>query len=95
MNSSPWSLVTSSDALLAIGVSLVMAGVFLRGFARNARREQERRRQHRLSERRSDDAKINAQLDRPPSWLERNYGRIANALLLTGALFAVASVVRH
>ena len=95
MNSSPLSLVTSSDALLAIGVSLVMAGVFLRGFARNARREQERRRQHRLSERRSDDAKINAQLDRPPSWLERNYGRIANALLLTGALFAVASVVRH
>lgn len=83
------------ETLLAIGVTLVMAGVILRGFAAQSRRELARRKQHRLDERKTDDALLNEQLDRPPSWLERNFGRLANAVLLAGVVISVVAFSRR
>jgi hypothetical protein len=84
---------TNHDSLLAIGVSLVMAGLVLRGFARTARRDRARRKQHQLDERTSGGAELNRQLDRSPAWLERNLGRIANATLLAGCLATGAALL--
>lgn len=83
------------ETLLAIGVTLVMAGVILRGFAAQSRRELARRKQHRLDERKTGDALLNEQLDRPPSWLERNFGRLANAVLLAGVVISVVAFSRR
>ena len=79
------------ESLLAVGVTLIMAGIVLRGFAAQSRRELARRKQHRLDDRKSSDAKLNEQLEQPPSWLEKNFGRLANAVLLAGVVLAVAA----
>jgi len=79
------------ETLAAVGMTLVMVGIILRGFAAQSHRELARRKQHQLDERKSGDAFLNEQLERPPTWLERNFGRVANAVLLAGvALTAVA-----
>jgi hypothetical protein len=75
---------TSHDSLLAIGVSLAMAGLILRGFAANTRRDLARRKQHRLDERRPDAADSAGQLAHPPTWLEKNLGLLANLVLVAG-----------
>jgi hypothetical protein len=72
-----------------------MAGIVLRGFAAQSRRDLARRKQHRLDERRSDEALLNADLDRLPTWLERNFGRVANAVLLAGVAITVAAFWRR
>jgi len=94
MNPNTWTQLTSHESLLAIGVSLVMAGLVLRGFASNARRDLARRKQHLLDERKSDGAGLNAQLDRPPGWIEQHLGLIANAVLVAGLVFGVVSIFR-
>jgi hypothetical protein len=78
------------ETLLAVGVSLIMAGVILRGFAAQNRRDLARRKQHRLDDRKSGDALLNDQLDRPPTWLDRNFGLLANVILLAGVALTVA-----
>jgi len=83
------------ENLLAVGVTLIMAGIILRGFAAQSRRDLARRKQHRLDARKSDEALMNAQLDQPPTWLERNFGRVANAVLLAGAAVTVAAFWRR
>ena len=79
------------ETLLAAGVTLVMAGLILRGFAAQSRRELARRKQHRLDQRRSGEALLNADLDRPATWLERNFGRVANLVLAAGAAVTLAA----
>lgn len=78
------------ETLLAVGVTLIMAGIVLRGFAAQNRRDLARRKQHRLDARKSGEALLNEQLDRPPTWLERNFGVLANAILLAGVALTVA-----
>ena len=78
------------ETLLAVGVTLIMAGIVLRGFAAQSRRDLARRKQHRLDARKSADALLNEQLERPPTWLERNFGLLANVVLLAGVALTVA-----
>ena len=78
------------ETLLAVGVTLIMAGIVLRGFAAQSRRDLARRKQHRLDARKSGEALLNEQLDRPPTWLERNFGLLANVILLAGVALTVA-----
>lgn len=78
------------ETLLAVGVTLIMAGIILRGFAAQSRRDLARRKQHRLDARKSGEALLNEQLDRPPTWLERNFGLLANVILLAGVALTVA-----
>ena len=78
------------DTLLAIGVTLVMTGVVLRGFAANARRDLARRKQHQIDSRKSGDAYMSDELAKPPGWFERNLGLIANVILVTGVAVTIA-----
>jgi len=80
------------EALLGIGVCLAMLGLILRGFARNARRDLARRKQHLQDERKTTDAGLSAQLEQPPGWLEKNLGLLANLVLVTGVLTAIAAL---
>lgn len=82
------------ENLLALGVTLIMAGVILRGFASQARRDLARRKEHRLDERKSREAVLNAELDRPPGWFERHLGLLANLILVAGVVVTVAAFTR-
>ena len=82
-------------ALLAVGVSLVMTGIILRGFAAQSRRDLARRKQHRLDDRKSGEAALNEQFEQPPGWLERNFGRVANTVLLAGVVLTIAAFARR
>jgi hypothetical protein len=83
------------ETLLAIGVTLIMAGIILRGFAAQSRRELARRKQHRLDARKSGEALLNEQLDRPPSWLERNFGLLASLVLAAGVIITAVAFGRR
>lgn len=83
------------DALLGIGVCLVMLGLVMRGFARGIRRDLARRKQHQRDERKSADTGLSAQLEQPPGWLEKNLGLLANLVLVAGVLIAVAAYWRN
>ena len=95
MNPNSLQQLTSRDSLLAIGVTLVVAGVILRGFARDAARNLARRKQHQLDDRKSAEADFTHQLDRPPGWLERNCGRVAGVTLITGVVIITAALFRR
>jgi hypothetical protein len=82
------------DSLLGLGVCLAMVGLVLRGFARNFRRDLARRKEHLRDERKSGDAGLSSQLEKPPSWLEKNFGLLANLVLLTGVLTAIFALGR-
>lgn len=86
--------LATHDNLLAIGVTLIMAGVFMRGFATSSRRELALRRQHALDERQSEDGKLNRQLGRPPGWLDRNLGSLAGLTLTVGIVLSVIAFFR-
>jgi hypothetical protein len=83
------------ETLLAIGVTLVMAGVIFRGFAGSARRDLARRKEHRIDERRSGDAYLSGELDKPPGWFERHLGLIANLVLVAGVVITVLGFARR
>ena len=95
MNQGFLQQITSRDSLLGIGATLVVAGIMLRGFARNAARDLARRKQHRLDERRSAESDLAHQLDRPPGWTERNSGRLAHATWIAGVVIALAAFFRR
>ena len=83
------SALFSRDTLLAVGVTLVFLGIVLRGFARASRRAQALRKQERLEARESslpgpEDA---------PSWLERNFGWVANGVLAAGVAISLAGLL--
>ena len=83
------------ETLLAIGVTLVMAGVIFRGFAASARRDLARRKEHRIDARKSTDALLTDELARPPGWFERNLGLIANLVLIAGVVITVLAFTRN
>jgi hypothetical protein len=87
-------LFHNREALLGLGVCLAMIGLVLRGFARNFRRDLARRKEHLRDERKSVDAGLNFQLEQPPSWLEKNFGLLANLVLVIGVLTAVTALWR-
>ena len=87
-------LLSNREALLGLGVCLAMIGLVLRGFARNFRRDLARRKEHLRDERKSADVGLSAQLELPPSWLEKNFGLLANLVLLTGVLTAIVALGR-
>ncbi len=82
------------ETLLAIGVTLVMAGVILRGFASNARRDLARRKEHRIDARKSTDAFLSDELAKPPGWFERNLGLLANLILVAGVVITAIGFAR-
>ena len=88
-------LLLSRDALLGLGVCLVMLGLVMRGFARNFRRDSARRKEHLRDERKSGDAGLSSQLEQSPGWLERNLGWLANLVLAAGVVIAVAAFFRR
>jgi len=83
-----------AQTLQAVGVTLVMAGVILRGFAESARRDLARRKEHRIDERKSTDAILTGELAKPPGWFERNLGLVANVILVTGVVITVTGFAR-
>jgi hypothetical protein len=83
-----------SETLRAIGISLVMLGVVMRGFAASARRDQARRKEHRMDERKSDIARLNDELEKPPGWFERHLGLFANLVLVAGVVITVVGFAR-
>jgi len=82
------------ETLLAIGVTLVMAGVILRGFAASARRDLARRKEHRIDARKSAEAILSGELAKPPGWFERNLGLLANVILVAGVAVTIAAFTR-
>jgi hypothetical protein len=82
------------ETFLAVGVTLVMAGFVLRGFAASARREIARRKQHLSDERKSTDAYLSGELNRAPGWFERNLSVIANIVLVAGLAITVTGFTR-
>lgn len=82
------------ETLRAIGISLVMVGVVMRGFAASARRDLARRKEHRKDERKSHIAHLNDDLEKPPGWFEQNLGLVANAILVTGVVVTVVGFTR-
>lgn len=83
------------DTLLAAGVCLVLLGLVVRGLARQANRDLNRRKQHQSAERRADAPVPLGELDDAPDWAERHYPQIANTLLYLGLLLAVAGFIRR
>jgi hypothetical protein len=92
MESETLHQLASKAVLLPLGVCLVMVGIFLRGFAGSARRELARRKQHLLDERKSGEAELNRDLEKPPSWMERNFGLVANTVLVAGVVITLVSL---
>ena len=82
------------ETLLALGVTLVMVGVILRGFASTARRDLARRKEHRIDDRKSPEAILTEELARPPGWFERNLGLLANIILVAGVVITVVAFNR-
>ncbi len=83
------------DALLGLGVCLVMLGVVMRGFARSYRRDSARRKEHRRDERKTGDDNLSSELEQPPEWLEKNLGWLANLVLGAGVVIAAVGFIRN
>ena len=95
MNQDLLQQLTSRDSLLAIGVTLVMVGVVMRGFAASSRRDLARRRQHLLDDRKTDATGRGGQMDQPPGWFEKNLGLLANIALVAGVVLTTAAFLRR
>ena len=83
------------ETLLASGATLVMAGVILRGFAAQVRRDLARRKEHRIDARKSTEAYLSGELDRPPGWFERHLGLLANIILVAGVVITALAFIRN
>lgn len=81
------------DVLLAIGFTLLIAGVFLRGFARSTRRSLALRRQHELHVR---GVAGGAPAEEPmkTTHFERNVGRYAAVAVALGLVVIVGAFFR-
>lgn len=82
------SRLASREALLGIGMTLVMLGVILRGLARSHRRTLAARKQHEL-----DVRAPGAPIPEPPHF-ERHLGSYANGLLVLGVVLTVVGFTR-
>lgn len=86
--------VFSRDVLLAVGFTLLIAGVFLRGFARSTRRSLALRRQHELHVRGVDRGAPAAEEPVKTTHFERNVGRYAAAGVALGLAVIVVAFFR-
>jgi hypothetical protein len=89
-----FSELASSDNLLALGMTLVVAGIVLRGFARQSQRAQALRKQHELYHRRLDTPKQPVAGPTQPYWFDRRLPLLASLVLGLGVLLTIASYVR-
>lgn len=78
------------DVLLAIGVTLFVLGIILRGFARDHRRTLARRKQHELDTPRTGTTPAEI----PLSHLEKHFAHYANGVFVLGIIVAVIALFR-
>ncbi len=76
------------DVLLAIGVTLFILGIILRGLAREHRRTIAHRQQHEL------ETKSLGERTAPASHLERHFDRYASAITVLGAFLGIVAFFR-
>ena len=84
--------LTSRDVLLPLGVSLVVVGIFLRGFAVSSRRAIALRRQHWLHIRKPGEADPTGQ---QTGWFEKHLPVIANTVVVVGVVITLLSFFRQ
>jgi len=84
----------SSDTLLSLGMTLVVVGIVLRGFARQSQRAQALRKQHELYHRKLDAPEQSAEGKSQPDWFERQLPLMANVALGIGVLLTITSYFR-
>lgn len=82
------------DVLLAVGFTLLIVGIFLRGFARSTRRSLALRRQHELHVRETGSPPRAPDEVIPTTHLERNVGRYAVGCVVTGLLIIIVAFFR-
>ena len=80
--------LASRDNLLAVGFSLFVFGLVLRGLARDHERTLARRKQHEL------DTRLRGQSAETPSHLDRHFRHYANGVTILGVVFAIAAFLR-
>lgn len=83
------------EILLAAGFTLLVAGIFLRGFARSARRSLALRREHELHVRKVGAPAADQDKAIRTTHLERNVGRYAAVCVIAGAVVIVAAIFRR
>jgi hypothetical protein len=83
--------LASSDNLLSLGMTLVVVGIVLRGFARQSQRSQALRKQHELHHRRLDAPDQPVAGPVQPDWFERHLPLLATLVLGLGMLLTIAS----
>jgi hypothetical protein len=83
--------LASREVLLPIGVSLAVAGILLRGFARSNRQAAALRKQHWLHNRKPGEPDSSEQ---HTGWLDKHLSIIANVVTLTGASVTLLSFFR-
>ena len=83
-------LIPGSDGLLAIGVTLFVLGIILRGLAREHRRTLAHRKQHEL------DTRPPGERAAPPSpsHFEKHFTRYATGLSILGVILVAVSALR-
>ncbi|MEI6105648.1 MAG: hypothetical protein WCR49_01430 [Opitutae bacterium] len=89
-----FSQLVSPDNLLSLGMTLVVVGIVLRGFARQSKRAQSLRKQHELYHRKLDAPDQSAVEVSQPDWLERHLPLLANLVLGIGVLLTLISYFR-
>ena len=80
--------LTSRDTLMAVGFSLFVFGLVLRGLAREHQRTLARRKQHEL------DTHQPGQAAEAHSHLDRHFRHYANGVTVLGVVFAIAAFFR-
>ena len=80
--------LTSRDTLLAIGVTLFVLGLILRGLAREHQRTLAQRKLHELDTRKAGEPITQL------SHLERHFTTYASAVAILGAILAIAALFR-
>ena len=84
--------LTSREVLLPLGVSLVVVGIFLRGFAQSSRRAIALRRQHWLHIRKPGESDPT---DQQTGWFEKHLPVIANTVVVAGVVLTLLSFFRQ
>lgn len=84
----------SHDALLGLGVCLIIAGIILRGLVREGNRAMALRMQHALMLRKSGEQERAEQVETETSHLEKWLPRYAAGCITIGLILVVASSFR-